>query len=64
MAVEGVLTIRSPVEDRIFPGKRVKRPSDGGEILNIMLVVPGEAQERANFGGILEGGGADLSDGC
>ena len=54
-AVECVLAMRAPVEDRIFPGKRVKRPGDGGKILNIMPVVPGEAQERANFGSILGG---------
>ena len=55
-AVEGVLAIRAPVEDRIFPGKRVKRPGDGGEILNITPLVPGETQERANFGSIRGGG--------
>ena len=44
-AVEGVLAIRTPVEDCIFPGKRVEMSGDGGEVFNIMLVVPGEAQE-------------------
>ena len=60
-AIEGILAIRTPVEDRIFPGKCMKRPGDGGEVLNITPVISGEAQERANFCGILVG--ADLSDG-
>ena len=61
-AIEGVLAIRIPVEDRIFPGKSMKRPGNGGEVLNIMLVISGETQKRANFRGLL--GGTDLSDGC
>ena len=50
------------MEDRIFPGNCMKRPGDGGEILNITPVVPSEAHERANFCGIL--GGPYLPDGC
>ena len=33
------------MEDRIFPGESVERPGNGGKILDILLVVPGEAQE-------------------
>ena len=42
-AIKGVLAIRTPVEDRIFPGKRMKRPGDGGEVLNLTPVVSSEA---------------------
>ena len=42
-AVEGILTFWTPVEDRILPGESVERASDGGEILDISPVVPGEA---------------------
>ena len=47
--VEGVLTLRTQVEDRILPGESVERAGDGGEILDISPVVPGEAQKGANF---------------
>ena len=33
------------MEDRIFRGESVERPGNGGEILDITPVVPGEAQE-------------------
>ena len=61
-AIEGVLAVWTPVEHRIFPDQHMKRPGDGGEVLNITPVISGEAQKRANFRGIL--GGTDLSDGC
>ena len=60
--IEGIRAIRTPVEDRIFPGKRMKRPGDGGKILYITPVISGKTQKRANFRGIP--GGTDLSDGC
>ena len=50
--IEGVLAIRTPVEDHIFHGKRMKRPGDGGEVLNITPVISGKTQKRANFRGI------------
>ena len=59
--VEGLLTLWTPVEDRIFPGEGVEGAGDGGEILDILPIVPGETQKRANFCCIL--GGAYLSDG-
>ena len=61
-AVEGFLTPWTPVQDHIFPGESVEKVGDGGEILDISPVVPGEAQKRANFCCSL--GGAYLSDGC
>ena len=61
-AVEGVLAVWTPVEDRVFPGQRMKRPGNGSEILDIMPVITGETRKGANFHGIL--GGTDLSDGC
>ena len=61
-AIEGVLAVWTPVEDRIFPGQCMKRPRDGGEVLNITPVISGETEKRANFRGILWG--TDLSDGC
>ena len=33
------------MEDHIFPGESMERPSNGNKILDITLVVPGEAQE-------------------
>ena len=45
------------MEDHIFHGKHMKNPDNGREILDIAPVVPGEAQEKANFHGILGGGG-------
>ena len=59
-AVEGFLTLWTPVEDRIFPGEGVEGASDGGKILDILPIVPGEAQKRANFCGSLGGGGLSL----
>ena len=44
-AVEGFLTLWTPVEDRIFPGGGVEKAGDGGEILDISPVVHGEAQK-------------------
>ena len=61
-AIEGILAVWTPVEDHIFPGQRMKRPGDGGEVLNIMLVISDETQKRANFRGIL--GETDISDCC
>ena len=40
--IEGVLAVRTPVEDRVFPGQRMKRPGNGSEILNITPVISGE----------------------
>ena len=60
-AVEGLLTLRTPVEDRIFPGEGMEGAGDGSEVLDIPLIVPGEAQKRANLCCIL--GGAYLLDG-
>ena len=48
-AVEGILTLRTPVEDRIFPGETVERAGNGGKVLDILSAVPGEAQKWANF---------------
>ena len=48
-AVEGFLTLWTPVEDRIFNGEGVEGAGDGGEILDIPPTVPGKAQKRANF---------------
>ena len=48
-AIEGFLTLWTPVEDRIFPGEGVERAHDSDEIIDISPVVPGEAQKRANF---------------
>ena len=44
-AVEGVLTLRIPVEDRSLLGENVERAGDGGKILDISPVAPGEAQK-------------------
>ena len=44
-AVEGVLALWTPMEDRIFPGESMERPGNSGEIFDITPVVPGEAQE-------------------
>ena len=44
-AVEGFLTLWTPVEDRILPGEGNERAGDGGKIFDILLVVPGEAQK-------------------
>ena len=43
--VEGFLTLWTPVEDRILPGEGVEGAGDGGEILDIPLIVPGETQK-------------------
>ena len=50
------------MEDCIFLGEGMEGAGDGGKILDIPPIVPGEAQKRANFCCIL--GGAYLSDGC
>ena len=54
-AVEGFLTLWTPVEDRIFPGEGMEGAGDSGEILDIPSIVPGETQKRANFRCILGG---------
>ena len=61
-AIEGFLTLWTPVEDRVFPGEGVEGAGDSGDIPDIPPIVPGEAQKRANFRGSL--GGPYLSDGC
>ena len=43
--IEGVLTLWTPVEDRILPGESMERAGNGGEILDIAPVVSGEAQK-------------------
>ena len=60
-AIEGVLSVWAPVEDRIFIGQRVQWSGNGCEVFNVPPVVPSETQKRANFCGVL--GGTDLSDG-
>ena len=59
-AIEGFLTLWTPVEDRVFPGEGMEGAGDGGEILDISPIVPGEAQKRANFRCSLGGGGIFL----
>ena len=61
-AVEGFLTLWTPVEDRIFPGEGVEGAGDGGKILDLQPIVLGEAQKQANFCCSLVG--AYRSDGC
>ena len=60
-AVEGVLTVGAPVEDRIFPGQSMKGAGDGCKNFHISLVIPCETKERADFGGGF--GRRDLLDG-
>ena len=43
--VEGVLTLWTPVEDRILPGESVEKAGNGGEIIDIEPVVSGKAQK-------------------
>ena len=59
--VEGLLTLWTPVEDRIFPGEGVEGAGDGSEILDIPPIVLVEAQKLANLCCIL--GCAYLSGG-
>ena len=40
--IEGVLAVRTPGEDHVFPGQHMKRPGNGSKILNIMPVISGE----------------------
>ena len=60
-AVEGVLTVWSPMEDHVLPGQRVQWSGDGCEVFYVAPVAPGETQKGADFLGIL--GRADLPDG-
>ena len=60
-AVEGVLAVSAPVEDRVFPGQSIQGTGDGCEIFHISLVIPCETKERADFGG--DFGRRNLSDG-
>ena len=60
-AVEGILTVRAPVEDRILPGQGVQWSGDGCEVFYVAQVVAGETQKGANFCGVL--GRADLPNG-
>ena len=53
--VEGLLTLWTPVEDRISPGEDVEGGGNGGEVYDIKPVVPGEALKRADFCCILGG---------
>ena len=46
--VEGVLTLRTPMEDYISPGESMERPGNGGEILDIPAVVPGDSARPRN----------------
>ena len=54
-AIEGVLAVWTPVEDRVLPGQRMQRPGNGSKIFDIMPVITGETQKGANFRGILGG---------
>ena len=60
-AVEGVLALGAPMEDRVLLGQGMLWVGDSCEILDIAAVVVGKTQEGADFCGIL--GRADLPDG-
>ena len=49
--VEGILTVSTPMEDRVLPGQCMQRAGDCCEILHITPVVPGKTQEGADFSG-------------
>ena len=60
-AVEGVLTVRAPMEDHVLPGQGMQQSGNGSEVFYIVPVVPGETQKGVDFRGVLER--ADLPDG-
>ena len=60
-AVQGVLTVQAPKEDRVLPGQGMQLSGDGCEIFYVTPVVPGETQKGADFRGVF--GRADLPDG-
>ena len=60
-AVEGILTVRAPMEDHVLPGQGMQWSGDGCEVSYVAPVVPGETQKGEDFHGIL--GRADLPDG-
>ena len=60
-AVESVLAVCAPVEDRVLPGQGMQWSGDGCEVFHVALVIAGETQEGVDFGGVF--GRANLSDG-
>ena len=61
MAVEGILAVSAPMEDRILPGQRMQWAGDCCEIFHITLVIPSKTQEGADFSGSF--GRRNLPDG-
>ena len=60
--VKGILAAGAPVEDGVFPGQGMQGSGDSCGILHIPPVIPGETEERADFGGGF--GRRDLLNGC
>ena len=51
MAVEGILAVSAPIEDRVLPGQRMQWAGDCCEIFHITPVIPSKTQEGADFSG-------------
>ena len=50
-AVEGILAVSAPMEDRVLPGQRMQWAGDCCKIFHITPVIPGKTQEGADFSG-------------
>ena len=50
-AVEGILAVSAPMEDRILPGQHMLWAGNCCKIFHITLVIPGKTQEGADFSG-------------
>ena len=61
-AVKSVLAVGAPMKDRVLPGQCMQRAGDSRKILYIAPVIPGKAQEGADFSGGFRRW--NLPDGC